>query len=71
MSQHLILLGLLDHQKLTDSIKRHPLQIEIHDRDYRYSKIERNVNQDLMESGIIQENLNPHNPYGIAKFGTF
>jgi hypothetical protein len=68
-SQHLILVGLLNPKKLYESIRKTPFQVQIHDRDYKYRKEENISNNNFYDTGIIQSNLNPFNPYGVANLG--
>ena len=68
-SEHLIFLGLIDQNILVDSIKREKLLIEIHDRDFKYSKSYTDLNGGFFEGGTIRMSMNPQNSYGYAEFG--
>ncbi|KAL2915720.1 hypothetical protein HK105_204666 [Polyrhizophydium stewartii] len=67
-SQHLVLAGLLDAERLRDEIARTPFVIEIHDRDHKLPPDLSKVNADLRDDGIISSSLNPVNPFGVASF---
>lgn len=68
-SEHLIFLGLLDQKVLVDSIKHEKLLIEIHDRDFKYSKNYTDLHGGFFKGGTIRMNMNPQNSYGYAEFG--
>jgi hypothetical protein len=68
-SQHVILLGLMNDSKLNDQLSNQKLRIEVHDRDYKYRHPGSAVASEFYDTGIIQTNLNPVSPYGIAQFG--
>jgi hypothetical protein len=68
-SQHVILLGLMDQMRLSDHLANERMQIEVHDRDYKYKHPGISVASEFYDTGIIQTNLNPINPYGVAQYG--
>ncbi|KAJ2994911.1 hypothetical protein HDV02_001187 [Globomyces sp. JEL0801] len=67
-TNHVILVGLLDQTKLIDAIKRSKFVVEIHDRDFKYRSEMIEEETKFLESGVIQKDLNPENPFGQAFF---
>ena len=70
-THHLIMAGMLDQKDLHDQIVNETLRLEIHDRSYQHPSDLDKLQVDLREDGLLNQNLNPTHPFGIAEFCNF
>eukprot|EP00842_Homolaphlyctis_polyrhiza_P004274 jgi/Hompol1/4848/HPOL_003945-RA len=67
-SQHLILIGLMDAERLRDHMSISPMIVEVHDRDHKLPQDLAKINAGLRDDGVITSSMNPVNPFGVASF---